>query len=235
MQAMPNPESQIPNPQPHILVVDDDDRLRALLQRYLLEQNFTVNVADSADQACAAMQQFNFDAMVLDIMMPGKDGLTLARELEDKEIPILILSAKGEPEDRIVGLEAGVDDYLTKPFEPEELVLRIKSLLKRAQRQRIVSDICDFGEYQFDPATRELKKGAEHVELTSTETDLLAVLASQRGRAISREELAQKCRLNSERNVDIHITRLRKKIEADASSPAYIKTIRNIGYGLYGV
>ena len=219
---------------PHILVVDDDDRLRALLQRYLLEQDFTVNVADSAEQATEALKAFNFDAIILDIMMPGKDGLTLARELEGENIPILILSAKGEPEDRIVGLEAGVDDYLTKPFEPEELVLRIKSLLKRTARLREISGICAFGEFEFDPKHRSLLKQGTPVELTSTEVELLAILANQRGRAISREELAQKCKLNSERNVDTHMTRLRKKIEADPSAPQYIQTVRNVGYGLYG-
>ena len=222
-----------PHTKPHILVVDDDDRLRALLQRYLSEHGFAVNVADSAEQAAQAMQSFHFDAMVLDIMMPGKDGLTMARELDGQDIPILILSAKGEPEDRIVGLEAGVDDYLTKPFEPEELVLRIKSLLKRAARQREVSSICHFGAFAFDPDSRMLARGDDNIDLTSTEVELLAILVNQRGRAISREELAQKCRLNSERNVDIHITRLRKKIEADPSKPVFIKTIRNIGYGLY--
>lgn len=222
-----------PSSKPHILVVDDDDRLRELLQRYLSEHGFVVNVADSADQAGEAMGQLHFDAMVLDIMMPGKDGLTFARELENKDIPILILSAKGEPEDRITGLETGVDDYLTKPFEPEELVLRIKSLLKRTARRREVSGLCRFGEHMFDPSNRTLTHSGSEIDLTSTETDLLAVLASRRGEAISREELMEKCRLNSERNIDIHITRLRKKIEADPSNPSFIKTIRNIGYGLY--
>ena len=221
------------NRQPHILVVDDDDRLRALLQRYLQEQNFVVNVAHSAEQAEEAMQTLHFDAMVLDIMMPGKDGLSLARELEGKDIPILILSAKGEPEDRITGLEAGVDDYLTKPFEPEELVLRIKSLLKRAARMREVLQVCTFGGFTFDPNTRSLKQGGAVVDLTSSELDLLAVLAHRRGQSVTREELIQKCHLNSERNVDTHMTRLRKKIETDPSKPDYIKTIRNIGYGLY--
>lgn len=231
---MTHPQSLIPNPQPNILVVDDDDRLRDLLQRYLTEQNFTVNVAASADDALSAMQGQHFDAMVLDIMMPGKDGLTLARELENQDIPILILSAKGEPEDRIVGLEAGVDDYLTKPFEPEELVLRIKSLLKRTARSREVSAPCTFGAFVFDPQARVLTTNHTPIELTSTEVDVLSVLADQRGRAVSREELTQKCRLNHDRNVDTHITRLRKKIEADPSQPIFIKTVRNIGYGLYG-
>lgn len=223
---------------PHVLVVDDDDRLRKLLKRYLTQQGFVVSVAASAKEAQEAMKCFSFDVMVLDIMMPGKDGIAFAQELKpqgvDNEMPILILSAKGEPEDRIVGLEAGVDDYLTKPFEPEELTLRLKSLLRRVSVRKQSGEPVVLGGMVFNPTTNQLvtRKG-ETIALTSTELTLLGVLAHRRGVFISREELSAKCHLNSERNVDIHITRLRKKIEPDADAPRYIQTARHKGYGLF--
>jgi two-component system phosphate regulon response regulator OmpR len=219
---------------PHVLVVDDDDRLRKLLKRYLTEQGFLVSVAASAKEAAEAMKLFVFDVMVLDIMMPGKDGITFAQELKPDAMPILILSAKGEPEDRIVGLEAGVDDYLTKPFEPEELTLRLKSLLRRANNRKQMDAPMVLGDFVFNPTSNTLlTHSGELVDLTSTELGLLAVLANRRGVFVSREELAAKCKLSSERSVDIHITRLRKKIEQDASQPRFIQTARHKGYGLF--
>lgn len=223
---------------PHVLVVDDDDRLRKLLKRYLTQQGFLVSVAASAREAEDAMKLFVFDVMVLDIMMPGKDGITLAQELKPQgvsaDMPILILSAKGEPEDRIVGLEAGVDDYLTKPFEPEELTLRLKSLLKRAVIRKQANMPMHMNGMVFHPESNQLIDGVgAAVALTSTEIALLGVLANRRGSFVSREELAAKCRLSSERSVDIHITRLRKKIEMDASQPRAIQTARHKGYGLF--
>ncbi len=219
---------------PHVLVVDDDDRLRKLLKRYLAQQGFQVSVAASAKEAEEAMKLFAFDVMVLDIMMPGKDGLTLAQELKTSELPILILSARGEPEDRIVGLEAGVDDYLTKPFEPEEITLRLKSLLRRATKKKNAELPVHLGAIIFHPHTNQLtSETGQSVPVTSTELALLSVLANRRGVFVSREELAAKCGLGSERSVDIHMSRLRKKIEDDTSHPRFIQTARHKGYGLF--
>lgn len=238
MEAQKTMDTSISQP-PHVLVVDDDDRLRKLLKRYLTTQGFLVSVAANAAEAEKAMQLFHFDVMVLDIMMPGKDGITLAKELKPElkngELPILILSAKGEPEDRIIGLEAGVDDYLSKPFEPEELTLRLKSLLRRAKGQREVETAFTFGAFEFNPKSNQLTHNGEVVSLTSTELALLAILVNRRGRFVSREELASKCRLNAERNVDIHITRLRKKLEIHGEESQFIQTARGKGYGLFSV
>lgn len=231
-------KKDMPETAPHVLVVDDDDRLRKLLKRYLTQQGFVVNVAADAREAEEAMKCFSYDVMVLDIMMPGKDGLALARELKpsgvDADMPILILSARGEPEDRIVGLEAGVDDYLTKPFEPEELTLRLKSLLKRVEKRRQSKAELMIGPLTYLPERNQLvDKNGEILPLTSTELALLAILADRRGAFVSREELANKCKLGSERSVDIHVARLRKKMEPDAEQPRYLQTARHKGYGLF--
>jgi two-component system, OmpR family, phosphate regulon response regulator OmpR len=227
-----------PNTLPHILVVDDDDRLRELLRRYLSEHGFIVTSASDAADARVKMQSLAFDLMVLDIMMPGESGLEFAKHLRaegNHRLPVLLLTAMGEPEDRIHGLEAGVDDYLTKPFEPRELVLRISAILRRAPQETAQEPKQNvrFGAYCFDIERQRLSKGDEPVHLTTQEQAILALLAQRTGRPVSREELAQAGGVTgNERSVDVQINRLRKKIEDSAGKPLYIVTARGSGYVL---
>lgn len=225
-------------PLPHILVVDDDDRLRDLLRRYLSEHGFIVTTAADAADACSKMQSLQFDLMVLDIMMPGETGLELANRLRQHPSatpPILLLTAMGEPEDRIAGLEAEVDDYLTKPFEPRELVLRIRAILRRAPQPEPHQPVNEvhFGSYCYDIPRHRLTQGEELVRLTTQEQEILSLLAHHAGRPVSREALAQAGGVaGSERSVDVQINRLRKKLEAVPAKPVYIVTARGAGYML---
>lgn len=210
---------------PHILVVDDDDRLRALIEEYLSSQDFYVTAAADAAAARQMLARFQFDALVLDVMMPRESGLALLSSLNAPRPPVLFLSARGEAEARIAGLEAGAEDYLAKPFEPRELVLRLRSLLRRAALAGPVR----FGEYLFDTASMQLRQSGAPVSLTGGEAQLLKALAATPGQAVSREKLAQL--LGGEaRSVDVQITRLRKKIEANPAKPVYIQTLRGAGY-----
>lgn len=224
-------------PKPHILVVDDDTRLRDLLQTFLRDHGFAVTVAIHAKDARAKLALFSFDLIVLDVMMPGETGIEFAQALHKTESqlpPILLLTAMAETDDRIAGLKAGADDYLTKPFEPLELVLRIRAILKRttAGEQRKLQ--VKFGEYQLDVATGRLQKNGEDINLTTAEAQLLKLLAEKSPEAVSRSELAALLGIsNNERNVDVQITRLRKKIEADSGKPVFVKTVRGSGYTLY--
>lgn len=223
-------------PLPHILAVDDDDRLRELLRRYLSDNGFVVTTASDAADALSKLELIHFDLIVLDIMMPGESGLELTQRLQRKEqfhTPILLLTAMGESEDRVAGLEVGADDYLTKPFEPRELVLRIRAILKRAYSQ--VSDVIQeevhFGEYCFHLTQQQLTKAGNIVYLTSQEQALLLQLARQAGKPVSREQLAIAGGfVGNERSVDVQINRLRKKIEEDSGRPLYIQTARGAGY-----
>lgn len=223
---------------PHVLVVDDDDRLRDLLRRYLSEHGFIVTTAADAADACAKMQSLQFDLMVLDIMMPGETGLELANRLrmQPSPPPILLLTAMSEPEDRISGLEAEVDDYLTKPFEPRELVLRMRAILRRAPHPESLETVINevrFGSYCFDIQRNRLTQGDEPVRLTTQEQEILALLASNAGRPVNREQLAQAGGIiGNERSVDVQINRLRKKLEAVPAKPVYIVTSRGSGYVL---
>lgn len=222
---------------PHILVVDDDDRLRDLLRRYLSENGFIVTPAKDAQDACRKLESLMFDIIVLDIMMPGENGLELSKRLQThtQPPPILLLTAMGEPEDRIHGLESGADDYLTKPFEPRELVLRINAILRRSRKTPphitpVSSDI-RFGPYRFDIGRCQLLKGNETVYLTSQEQDILTLLARKGGEAVSRETLAKAGGvIASERSVDVQINRLRKKLGDTPGKPLYIQTVRGSGY-----
>ncbi len=216
----------------HILVVDDDDRLRDLLKRFLHDHDYAVSTAASTNDARYLMSLFAFDLIVLDVMIPGESGLEFAGSLTKPMLPILMLSARSEPEDRINGLEAGVDDYLTKPFEPKELILRIRAILKRAQALNTSKQHLTFGSYQFDLKNHQLQLEGAPIYLTSTEATLLKILAEHAGQAVSRAELAELASLGSERSVDVQITRLRKKIEQQ-SQPVFIQTVRGAGYGLY--
>ena len=221
-------------PEPHLLVVDDDMRLGALLRRYLSDAGFRVTLAGDASKARAQLASFAFDLIVLDVMMPGESGLELTRALSrEGRLPILLLSAMSEPEDRVNGLEQGADDYLAKPFEPRELVLRIRKILQRRPAANASQREIRFGGYRFDIVRGELFRGNEPVHLTTAETGLLSALAQRAGQAISREELSLSGQFGGNvRNVDVQITRLRRKIEPDPRFPRYLQTVRGTGYAL---
>ena len=203
---------------PHLLVVDDDRRLRSLLARYLGERGHIVTTAGSAAEARARMRSLAFDLLVLDVMMPGETGLEFARALraERQVVPILMLTARGEAEERIAGLEAGADDYLPKPFEPRELLLRIAAIIRRAARPPEGPQPIRLGRWRFDPDRSELASGSEIVRLTDGETSLLKVLAGSPGAIVSRDELVDRSRGSvNARSIDVQVNRLRRKIERD--------------------
>jgi len=217
----------------HILIVDDDKRLRDLLRRFLSEQGFRVTIATDAADARRKLAGLDFDLLVLDIMMPGENGLDLTRSLRtQKAVPILLLTAMGEPDDRITGLDRGADDYLPKPFEPRELVSRIRAILRRMPKEpETARRTVRFGPFQFDLDRRSLRQGTADVRLTGAEADLLAQLAATPGTAVSRDALGQGTNAES-RMVDVQVTRLRRKIEADPRFPRYLLTVRGRGYML---
>jgi len=220
---------------PHLLVVDDDTRLRALLARYLGEQDYLVTTAASAAEARARLRSLAFDLLVLDVMMPGESGVELARSLREAQstLPILMLTARAEAEQRIAGLEAGADDYLAKPFEPRELLLRIAAILRRAQRPPEGPQPIRLGRWRFDPDRAELSAGSESVRLTDVEASLLRVLAQTPGAIVSRDDLADRSRVPiNARSIDVQVNRLRRKIEPDPKLPRYIQTVRGSGYVL---
>ena len=222
--------------EPHLLVVDDDSRLRDLLRRYLSDSGFRVTGAADAVEARAQLASFAFDLVVLDVMMPGESGLVLTRALRDRaapRIPVLLLTAMGEPEDRVNGLEQGADDYLAKPFEPRELVLRIRNILQRRPEPAASASEVRFGAFRFDLTRAELFRGDDPVHLTAAETGLLSILAQQAAQPVSREELSQAAAFSGNiRNVDVQMTRLRRKIELDPRYPRYLQTVRGTGYVL---
>jgi len=219
---------------PHILVVDDDTRLREVLKRYLVRNGFLVTTAEDAADARVKLAALSFDLMVLDIMMPGESGLELTETLRrESQIPILLLTARGEPDDRIAGLEAGADDYLAKPFEPRELVLRINSILRRVPRPQEAAPELRLGRWTFLADREELRCGDEVIRLTSAEASLLKVLAASPGMVLTREELTERSRITGNaRTVDVQVTRLRRKIEPDPRLPRYLHTVRGEGYVL---
>ena len=219
---------------PHILVVDDDRRLRELLQRYLSANGFRVTAAADAAEARTLIKSFAFDGMVLDVMMPGENGLDLASDLRTQsDVPILMLTALGDSEDRITGLERGADDYLPKPFEPRELALRVTSLIRRARSVRPPPHReVRMGPCTFDPERGELTRGGKRVKLTSSEAQMLKLFAANAGRPFSRADLCTRLKIQLERSVDVQVTRLRRKIEEDPKLPLYIQTVRGIGYVL---
>lgn len=223
---------------PHILVVDDDERISSLLVRYLLDHDCIALSAHDASSARALLADVDIDAAILDIMMPGETGLELARSLRaaNKDFPIIFLTALGEADDRIAGLEAGADDYLPKPFEPRELLLRLQALLRRTMRQTSAHQACvGFGDLIFDTGQGVLKDGQDRlVDLTDAERELLIVLAKNIGQTLSREDLAAQCGVTSSRAIDVQITRLRRKIETGSADPRYLQTVRGQGYVLRG-
>lgn len=219
---------------PHLLVVDDDTRIRDLLQRYLTEQGFRVTVAADASEARRKLEGLHFDLLVLDVMMPGESGLSLTRSIAaDKQIPVILLTARSEAESRIAGLEAGADDYLAKPFDPRELVLRINNILKRSPNadQPKIEQVM-FGPYSFSILRKELKRGPEVIKLTDREQDIMLLFASRAGDTIPRQELIGNDTDVGERTIDVQINRLRRKIEDDPANPVWLQTVRGIGYRL---
>lgn len=219
---------------PHVLVVDDDARIRELVTRYLSEQGFVVMTAAQTQEARALLKQFIFDVMVVDVMMPGETGLEFTKDIRGKfSTPVILLTALGESEDRIRGLETGADDYVSKPFEPRELVLRIQSILRRTGARQQNNVPFKIGKWVFDPDLDELQNGQTRLKLTATEVNLLVALAARPREVISREELAQQCGLDAgERTIDVQVTRLRRKIEDDTKAPRYLLTVRGKGYML---
>ena len=229
-------------PAPHLLIVDDDDRIRDLLKRYLVKQGFMVTAARDAAQARRLLRGLAFDLVVFDVMMPGEDGLSLTRWLRSEmPTPVILLTARGEAPDRIAGLEAGADDYIPKPFEPRELVLRINAILRRAPKitGSALPQVLVLGPLRYDIETGELRDGTEVVRLTQTESALMRLLAAQLGQVVSREALIENlgrdrglaaADLSQERAIDVQITRLRRKLEIDPRRPRFLQTVRGEGY-----
>jgi two-component system, OmpR family, phosphate regulon response regulator OmpR len=220
--------------EPHLLVVDDDARLRELLRRYLTEQGFRITTAGDAAEARAKIASLAFDLLVLDVMMPGENGLDLTQSLRaGSRIPILLLTAMADAGDRINGLERGADDYLAKPFEPRELVLRIRNILQRLPKPATAAADIRFGSYRLEVARGTLYRGGDPVHLTQAEAALLLALARRAGEALSREALSQEAQFSGNvRTVDVQMTRLRRKIEQDPKFPRYLQTVRGTGYVL---
>ncbi len=226
--------------QSHLLVVDDDERIRGLLQKFLIRSGFLVTTARNADQARRLMAGLEFDLLVLDVMMPGEDGISFTRNLRQRlAVPVLLLTARGEASNRIEGLEAGADDYLVKPFEPKELLLRINAILRRVPQVKpaeVAPKFLQLGTVRYDFDRGELWRGNELIRLTATEAQLMRIFAAAPGVAVARERLAgdmpREAGLGQERAVDVQITRLRRKIEDDPRQPRYLQTVRGEGYML---
>lgn len=213
----------------NLLVVDDDERIRNLLSQYLIKEGFIVSTANGADIARKKIQLIKFDLIILDIMMPGDDGLTLTQEIRNNsDIPIILLTAKSGTDSKIEGLEVGADDYLTKPFNPKELLLRILSILKRSKAEDSVDNEIFFGDFILNIEKRELTKSKERVYLTDREMNLLIALAKSPGQPLNREKLAGIDEPG--RSVDVGINRLRRKIEKDPRMPLWLQTVRGEGY-----
>ncbi|WP_028879968.1 response regulator [Terasakiella pusilla] len=220
----------------HILVVDDDERLRRLLKKFLSERGFSVSVAEDARDARNKLGMIEFDLIVLDLMMPGESGLDFAKDFKQSNAtPILMLTAMAEGEDRITGLECGAEDYLTKPFEPRELVLRINNILKRVVRETSVQEIeqVRLGDLVFDIKRHILSRNGEQIHLTASEASLLVTLSENAGEILSREEMAELSGIDgNDRTIDVQVTRLRRKIENDPKLPRFLQTVRGQGYVL---
>jgi two-component system phosphate regulon response regulator OmpR len=216
----------------HLLVVDDDDRIRSLLKRYLSGLGYSVTTANDAKHARKLMDALTFELIILDVMMPGEDGVSLTRAVRGQnETPIILLTARGDAPQRIEGLSAGADDYLGKPFEPEELALRVGAILKRA-RPAPAADVLNLGSASWNNSRDELRRDGVLVRLTDAEKDLLRALAARPGATITREELARKAGVSVDRSVDVQVTRLRRKLEDDPAEPVYLQTVRGLGYRL---
>ena len=217
----------------HILVVDDDDGIRNLVKKFLNEKSFLVNTASSAEEAKKKISIIKFDLIILDIMMPGKSGLEFLNENKSFiDTPVILLTAKGEPKERVEGLESGADDYLPKPFEPQELLLRIKNILSKTQKKNLIRAI-NFGNIKIDLTKLLIIKEEKELKINSTEKKILDKMINQPGKVFSRLEIGKLINLEKERSIDVIITRLRKKIEMNPKNPKYLQTIRGTGYVLW--
>ena len=217
----------------HILVVDDDDGIRNLVKKFLNEKSFLVNTASSAEEAKKKISIIKFDLIILDIMMPGKSGLEFLNENKSFiDTPVILLTAKGEPKERVEGLESGADDYLPKPFEPQELLLRIKNILSKTQKKNIIRAI-NFGNIKIDLTKLLIIKEKKELKINTTEKKILDKMINQPGKVFSRLEIGKLINLEKERSIDVIITRLRKKIEINPKNPKYLQTIRGTGYVLW--
>ena len=217
----------------HILVVDDDDRIRDLVKQYLTENNYLITTASSAEEAQKKVETIKFDLIVLDIMMPGKSGLDFTTENKNKlYTPIILLTAKGEAEERVQGLEVGADDYLSKPFEPKELILRIKNILNKTKIKNI-KRLVEFGSVKVDLSKNLISSDKKEYKINKTEKTILEFMINSPGKSFSREEIGKLINLDKERSIDVIITRLRKKIEKDPKNPKFLQTIRGTGYVLW--
>ena len=217
----------------HILVVDDDDGIRTLVKKYLNENNFLVTTASNAEDASEKIKIVNFDLIILDIMMPGKSGLDFLKQNKKKlQTPIILLTAKGEPDERIEGLEIGADDYLPKPFEPKELILRIKNIIEKTKSHDQLR-IVDFKNIKIDLNKQLIFRSKKEFKINTTEKKILEKMISNPGKTFSREDIGLIIDLNKERSIDVIITRLRKKIEIDPKNPKFLQTIRGVGYVLW--
>jgi two-component system, OmpR family, phosphate regulon response regulator OmpR len=227
-------QTPMPDDAPHLLIVDDDTRIRELLRKFLSGKGFRVTVAADAAEARRKLEGLDFDLLVLDVMMPGETGMALTQSLKAvRDVPVILLTARAEADSRIAGLEAGADDYLAKPFDPRELVLRINNILKRAANPtRPKIDQLIFGPYTFSLVKKELRKGAQLVGLTGREQDIMTIFATNAGQTIARHELAGIGADVGERTIDVQINRLRRKIEDDPGNPVWLQTVRGIGYKL---
>ena len=225
---------------PHLLIVDDDERIRELLKKFLMRNGFLVTSARDAAHARRILSGLDFDLIVLDVMMPGEDGMSLTRAIRETSMtPIMLLTARGDTDDRILGLEAGADDYLAKPFEPKELLLRINAILRRmpeADEPDTAPKVLKLGGVRYDIDRGELWQGEDMIRLTATESQLLKIFAATPGEAVSRtklvEDLGRDRGQAQERAVDVQITRLRRKLEEDSKQPRYLQTVRGAGYML---
>ena len=217
----------------HILVVDDDDKMKELIKQFLEEKGLIVSTASNATEAKEKIAFFNFNLIVLDVMMPGQTGYELTKELKSsKNIPIILLTAKGEVENRIHGLEIGADDYLGKPFEPKELLLRIKNIIKSSSSQTLLEDN-KIGEAELNLSKMTIKLNQKVQKINSAEKNVLSKMLSSPGKIFSRHEIGKISKISQERSIDVMITRLRKKIETDPKNPKFLQTIRGSGYVLW--
>jgi len=222
------------NSKTHILVVDDDDKIRELLKQYLKNNDFFVSTAINAADAEEKIKIVKFDLAIIDIMMPGKDGLQLTKEIRETiDLPIILLTAKGESEDRIKGLEVGAEDYLPKPFEPKELLLRIKNIIKRLKKNNSIITPVKIGKANINLKKMEIQKDKKITKINASEKTLLENMISSAGKIFSREEISKITHLTQERSIDVLVTRLRQKIEPDPKNPKYLQTVRGTGYVLW--